>query len=149
MMATADRRKSTPPMRVVSDDATQKEKNICPRVMQTLTDTDAIDTNQALAQMIAAAPPAERLPMLHGDALASLTTCSTNLNPSCDFHNNQKYVQYVREWMQPAPLHCRLRRKTGGEPSRGTAKPLDLTDVVDRKRVGLAMDPICRRMTKS
>lgn len=118
--------------------------------MQNSPDSETIDTNQALAQMIAAAPPAERLPMFNGDALASLTTCSTNLNPSCDFHNNQKYIQYVRDWMQPAPAYCRMRRRVSqGEKARGPAKPLDMSDVVDRKRIGLAMDPICRRMTKS
>lgn len=53
-----------------------------------------------------------------GEAVRSLSTCSVNLHPSCDFHMSQKWRDYLQAWQHPAPSHCAT------PPSTTTATPL-------------------------
>ena len=49
------------------------------------------------------------MPTLNGEAVPSLSTCSTNLHASCDFHTAQRYLHYLSEWRHPAPKKCHRR----------------------------------------
>ena len=74
------------------------------------------------------------LPMLNGEAVGSLTSCSTNLHHSCDFHMAQKYRQFMQAWREPAPNHCKPKRK----------RPLtDAAVCVYLDRLGVNMEPHC------
>lgn len=89
-----------------------------------------------------------RIQVINGEHLASLTTCNTNLNPSCDFHVNQKYQTYRAHWAFPAPPQC---------GRTGVVRPVqDRCDTVDvppepqplyLDRLGANMQPICARFT--
>lgn len=72
---------------------------------------------------------------LQGEAVASLTTCHVNLNASCDFHNTQKYKTYIRDWQQPAPIHCSKQRKKNSNAAHSYAIHTD--------RLGANMDSVC------
>ena len=43
--------------------------------------------------------------------LAALSVCHVNIDTGCDFHVTQKLRQYMEDWKQPAPAHCRVNPK--------------------------------------
>lgn len=65
------------------------------------------------------------------EPLASLQTCSVNLNSMCNFHTVQKHKIYLSDWRNPGPPHC--RRGTG------SSKPVDAVIHADR----LGVEKIC------
>lgn len=73
-----------------------------------------------------------KLPTRNGEALASLASCYTNLDPSCDFHNRLRLLQFQAAWGNPAPTHCPLKRG---------AKSPELPLYPDR--LGVNMDKTC------
>lgn len=103
----------------------------------------SVDVGLEIAQLVASGPTSSRLPLFRGDALASLTTCNTNLNSSCDFHTSRKYKEYLKAWRQPAPIHCRSRRSRYAKPN-----PIP-PDPELKERLGVNMDAICRSLVAS
>lgn len=73
------------------------------------------------------------LPTLNGEKVASLSTCFTNMDRSCDFHTVQKYRIYRSEWVQPAPQHCEIKRR----------KPAPPLPELHTDRLGVNMEPTC------
>ena len=63
----------------------------------------------------------QTMPTINGEAVPSLSTCSTNLHSSCDFLTTQKYLHYLYEWRHPAPKHCQPR---GTTPASKIVPPL-------------------------
>jgi hypothetical protein len=94
------------------------------------------------------------LPMLNGEAVASLTSCSTNLHGSCDFHMAQKFQIYVDHWRHAAPPHCQQRKGVVRSAAKKQAPAevfLDRLGVNMGAGVRLQTDtrtqPICDRLT--
>ena len=76
------------------------------------------------------------LPTLNGEAVASLTTCNTNLNRTCDFHMAQKFQIYLQQWRSPAPAHCQRR-----------GRPVEPAPALFYDRLGVNMEPVCDSLT--
>lgn len=97
------------------------------------------DAIRSFANAVWNAPSGNNFTMFEGDALASLTTCSINLNPSCDFRTTRKYKEYTRAWRQTAPIHCRGKRRGKGEKN-GKKEDADHP----QSSMGLVLDNLCR-----
>ena len=76
------------------------------------------------------------MPTLNGEAVASLTTCSVNLDASCDIHNATRYRRIMETWRNPAPRGCQPRRAPPPPPAAAFAD-----------RLAANMDPTCDALT--
>lgn len=93
----------------------------------------------------AGVPSPYAAPTIDGDAVQSLTSCSINLHPSCDFHNAQKYQQYLHEWRHPAPKHCTGQAGSFHRPRTSPALPPAIAPDL-MQRLGVNMQPVCDAM---
>lgn len=80
-------------------------------------------------------------PMLNGEAVASLSTCSVNLEPSCNFHVAQRMQAYLQAWRNPAPPSCQPRRRNTN--NAGPDLPSEAAQYDDR--LGINMEPLCNK----
>jgi hypothetical protein len=42
--------------------------------------------------------------------LAALSVCHVNIDTGCDFHVAQKLREYMSDWSDPAPIHCKRNK---------------------------------------
>ena len=71
-------------------------------------------------------------PTINGEAVASLTTCSTNLHSSSEFQTASQFVRFMQEWRRSGPKSCR----------RKATKPEELMGFV-ADRLGINGEHLC------